>query len=159
MTFLNRINSASTGVYHFGVAQTLGSTPNAAGPRSVAATFNPNEGAFFTDLDINLPIGNLHYQPLIFGGDRSGNFTIELVRIPDVAAIYNAAYRDYSLSTPAQLAKMCTNVTVDCSTATHGQISIGNVTFKDVSGTAVDLGSASMDGILIQHLKIKTLGL
>lgn len=159
MTFLNRINSASTGVYHFGVAQLTGSTPNGAGPRTAAPTFNQNEGAFFTDLDLNLPIGNLHYQPVIFGGDSTGNFTIELVRIPNVAAVYNAAYRDYSSNTAAQLAKMCTNATADCSAATHGQISIGNVSFKDVSGARIDLGSASMDGILIQHLKIKTLGL
>ena len=159
MTFLNRINSASTGVYHFGVAQLAGSTPNGAGPRTAAPSFDPDEGAFFTDLDINLPIGNLHYQPLIFGGDSSGNFTIELVRIPNTPAVYNAAYRDYSLNTAPQLAKMCANTTVDCGAATHGQISIGNVSFKDVNGTRVDLGSASIDGVFIQHLKIRTLGL
>jgi len=159
MTFLNRINSAATGVYRFGVAQATNSSPNGAGPRTTAATFDPDEGAFFTDLDINLPIGNLHYQPVIFSGDSTGNFTIELVRIPNTTAVYNAAYRDYSSSTAAQLAKMCTATTVDCSAATHGEISIGNVSFKDVSGTAVDLGSASMTGVFIQHLKIKTLGL
>ncbi|MBI1450967.1 MULTISPECIES: hypothetical protein [Acinetobacter] len=63
--------------------------------------------------------------------------------------------------------------------ATHSSISIGSVTrdagsnmlkanrdqtstgvvFKNASGGAVNLGSAVIDGVLIQHLKIKTTGL
>ena len=64
-------------------------------------------------------------------------------------------------------------------TATHSSISIGSVNyetgtnrmranessnaigirFKDPNGTAKNLGSAVIDGVLIQHLKIKTTGL
>lgn len=63
--------------------------------------------------------------------------------------------------------------------ATHSSISIGSVTrdsttnmlkanrdtnatgvmFKSTSGASVNLGSAVIDGVLIQHLKIKTTGL
>lgn len=33
------------------------------------------------------------------------------------------------------------------------------ITFKDGAGTAVNLGSAAIDGVLIQHMKITTKGL
>lgn len=170
LTWLNRINSSATGVYRIGVAQLTASTPAGAGPRATAPAFDPDEGVFFTDLDINLPLGNLNYQPLIFTGDATGNFSIELVRIPNTAAVYTAAYRDYTGSA-ADLAKQCNNTTVNCggdptnatlalrAPATHGQITAGNISFKDTVGTTVNLGSASIDGIFFQHLKIKTLGL
>ena len=72
-----------------------------------------------------------------------------------------------------------TSVNYQGTNATHSSISIGSVTrdattnmlnanrdasatgivFKNTSGTAVNMGSAVIDGVLIQHLKIKTTGL
>ena len=70
-------------------------------------------------------------------------------------------------------------ITYQGNNATHSSISIGSVTrdptsnllkanrdvnatgvmFKNGAGTAVNLGSAAIDGVLIQHLKFKTTGL
>lgn len=163
----NRINSSPSGVYRFTVAQsgTAGLQQTTFPETNSSLAFNTTEGVWIKDMDFNMPVGHLHYQPIIFDNDSSGNMVIEVVRIPNVAAVYNYAYRNYSVADPGPLSpatKMCTNATLDCTNATHGQVWMGNITFKDASGNAandVDLGSALMDGIFIQHLKIKTLGL
>jgi len=162
MVWLNRINSSATGKYRFSVAQS--SQPAGAlngAPATAVPTFSNNEGFYITDMDINMVVGSLHYQPLIFGAAdaTTQNFQIEMVRLPNIAAIYNQHYRNYASSTPAELAKMCTNTTADCTGATHGEINMGKIEFKNPSGATVDLGSAKISGLMIQHLKIKTLGL
>jgi len=165
MVWLNRINSSATGKYRFSVAEST-QPAGAVGTSSVATatavpTFNNVEGFYITDMDINMVVGNLHYQPVIMGAADSStqNFKIEMVRLPNVAAIYNQVYRNYASSTPAELAKMCTNTTADCTSATHGEINFGKIEFKSPTGSTVDLGSAKISGLLIQHMKITTLGL
>lgn len=182
--WLNRINSSSTGVLRFGVG---GSNGTAALPETVALTFNASEGVWMTDLDINMPVGHLHYQPLIFDNDASGNLVIELVRIPNNVNVYNYAYRNYGLAgvdpaalntaTPGNpapqtgadstIAKMCTNATLDCTDATHGEARIADLEYRDNAG-AVIVGSrglagtpasVAVEGVFLQHLKIRTLGL
>ena len=169
IAWLNRINSSSTGVFRFSAAETnqpdCGVTPLACSNSTTntvstaAPTFNSVEGMYATDFDMNVVVGNLHYQPMIMGsvGDGSQNFQVEVVRIPNTAAVYNEFYRDYN--DPAQAYKMCTGTTVDCSRATHSELSIGKVEFKNRLGTTVDLGSAKYEGMMIQHLKLRTLGL
>ncbi len=162
--WLNRINSNSSGVLRFGVG---GYTGSGTVPETASRSFNANEGVWITDLDINMPVGHLHYQPLIFDNDANGNLIIEAVRIPNNSAIYNYAYRDYALSTAPQLAKMCTNATVDCADATHGEVRMGKLAFKNAAGTEIlgsrgaagTAASVSIEGIFLQHLKVKTLGL
>lgn len=161
MAWLNRINSSATGQYRFSVAQTNQPIGALDAPATAVPTFNNVEGFYVTDLDINMVVGTFHYQPLIFGAadTTSQNFQVELVRIPNAPGIYQKHYRDYSLTTAAEMAKMCTNTTADCAAATHGEINMGKVEFKSPSGVSVDLGSAKISGLLINHLKIKTLGL
>ena len=90
LTWLNRINSSPTGVYRLGVAQTGAIGTVGGGFETIAPTFDlgsptdpadKGEGVYFTDLDINLPWGNLHYQPIIFSSDATGNFAVELVSL------------------------------------------------------------------------------
>ena len=125
--------------------------------------FRDGEGITIEDLVINLPLGAPHYQSLVFGkadtGD--GNFYIELTRIPNSLAAYNAAYINYANAADVT-AKTCTSTTCGSTAvpATHGTISMGNVTFRDINGNnAVNLGSARIDGLFIQHLKLTTTGL
>ena len=173
IAWLNRINSAPTGVFRFSVAETAQPdcilTPTACSNSTTdsistaAPTFNSVEGMYATDFDMNVVVGNLHYQPLIMGSVGVGvgigpeNFQIELVRIPNNPDVYNKFYRDYD--DVSQEYKMCTGAKVDCSQATHSELSIGKVEFKNPAGVTVDLGSAKYEGLMIQHLKIRTLGL
>lgn len=188
--WLNRINSSNnttagqTSVMRFGVG---GATSNTTIPQVTVPTFNANEGVWVTDMDFNMPVGHLNYQPIIFDNDANGNLVIEVVRIRNLNTVYNYAYQNYGYASgtidpaaagtnhPAQniADKMCTRTTLDCADpnlaqhATHGQVHFGKIEFKDNAGTSI-LGSrgaagtqasAIIDGIFIQHLKIRTLGL
>lgn len=159
IAWLNRINSSDTGIFRFSVAQTTPSTPTTDTVSTDAPVFNTQEGMYARDFDMNMVVGTMHYQPLIVGsaGDGSQNFQIELVRLPNNPAIYNEHYRDYDDASQAY--KMCTSTTVDCSRATHSEMSIANVSFKNPAGVTVNLGSAIYEGMMIHHLKLKTLGL
>lgn len=168
VAWLNRINSSSTGAFRFSAAET--SQPAGANLTGVAAinsistaapTFNTVEGFYANDFDMNMVVGNLHYQPMIIGstGDGTQNFQVEVTRIPNTPAVYNAFYRDYSNNSAAELAKMCTSTTIDCSAATHSELRIGKVEFKSPTGATLDMGSGIYEGMMIQHLKIRTLGL
>lgn len=182
--WLNRINSNTTGVLRFGVG---GSNGTAALPETASLTFNINEGLWMTDLDINMPVGHLHYQPLIFDNDDRGNLVIELVRIPNNVNVYNYAYRNYGLvnvdpTTPdtsspgnpapmtgadSAVATMCTNATVDCTNATHGELRVADLEYRNSAGAVLEgsrgaagtSASVAVEGIFLQHLKIRTLGL
>ena len=161
----------------FGVG---GPASNTTIPQATPGAFNNNEGVWITDMDFNMPVGHLHYQPVIFDNDAAGNMVIEELRIPNNPTVYNYAYQNYGYAgvdpasagvnnpAPNVPAKMCTNTTLNCDDATHGQVSFGKVEFKDNAGASVlvknnlgtgALASAKIDGIFIQHLKIKTLGL
>lgn len=162
VAWLNRINSKTTGQFRFSAAesnQPAGAASTTNTVSTAAPTFQSAEGMYVTDFDINMIVGNLHYQPMIMGASdtTTQNFQIELVRIPNNPAVYNEFYRDYS--DPSQDYKACDGTKVDCSLATHGQLSIGKLEFKNALGTSVDLGSAKYDGLMVQHLKIRTLGL
>jgi hypothetical protein len=164
MVWLNRINSSATGKYRFTVAESAPGTLAGSGLSTAAPTFNNTEGFYITDMDINMVVGSLHYQPVIIGASNttSQNFQIELVRLPNVAAIYNKHYIDYTkydLNDPVEVAKMCTNTTADCTGATHSNINFGKVEFKNTAGTTVDLGSAALSGMMFHHMKIRTCGL
>ena len=106
-----------------------------------------------------------------------------------MASIYQQIYTDYSGTNSAYKGSTCNvqscgtastiaGVNYQGTTATHSSISIGTVgigsgnllnavntssavgvTFKDPSGNAVNLGSAAIDGLMIQHFKISTTGL
>ncbi|HEX5361981.1 MAG TPA: hypothetical protein VFW49_13005 [Fluviicoccus sp.] len=163
LVWLNRINSSATGKYRFSVAQSAPGTLNGSGLTTVAPTFNNTEGFYITDMDINMVVGSLHYQPVIIGAVQgSQNFQIELVRLPNIAAIYNKHYIDYTkydLGDATEVAKMCSNTTADCTGATHSNINFGKVEFKNTAGATVDLGSAAISGMMFHHLKIRTCGL
>lgn len=156
--WLNRINSNTTGVLRFGVG---GPASNVNLPETVLPVFNSSEGVRVTGLDINMTIGHLHYQPIIFDSQNNGNMVIEVVRIPNTAAVYNYAYQNYGLSgvdpaaasgtnpAPNIAAKMCTNATLDCADpaaaqqATHGQVSMARVEYFNNSGANVPICNSS----------------
>jgi|GEM_PF-6779753 len=151
-----RFNSLPTGVLRLSVGGT--GTTNAS-----YGQFDAYEGIYLQQLNVNLPLGNINYQPLILSSGAtvvSGNsyisptLSLELAQIPNTANVYNQFYINYDPSctvsgstctsgasntygnssgaiglTPA--AGMCSSgmgTTTACpSTATHGNISIGNV--------------------------------
>lgn len=155
--------------------------------RSYAPLFDQREGLYLYSPNINLVLGNM-YQPFIVGS-QGNNIILELTRIPNVPEIYNKIYTDYlsETSKAATLCNVAScgsqtttinNVKYQATTATHGSISIGSVAvnnhlleankstdatgvvFRGVDNAApVNLGSVTMDGILIQHLKFRTTGL
>lgn len=165
------------------VANPLLNTPAIDG--GIAPIFNSNEGLYLYNPHINLALGSV-YQPVVLGVAADGkNIVLEVTRIPNVAAVYNEIYTDYNDSNSA-IYKGATCSQFECGTTgsnaknpTHSSITIGDVgynastklimadtsatakgiTFKDGANSAVNLGSASIDGVLIQHLKITTKGL
>lgn len=174
LSWINRINSKNTSVMRFSVNQSSGTTSELSQglpvPATAAPGFTNSEGLYITDMDINMIVGVQHYQPVILDNasntndpattwDETKNFSIELVRIPNSPSIYGNFYRDYSGSA-SDLAKLCTNSTLDCTGATHSQIGMGNVKFVDPSNvTTANLGSTLIEGLMIQHLKITTTGI
>ena len=165
------------------VAQGLLTTP--ALNATTAPVFDSTEGVYIYNLNSNLVLGSL-YQPLILGTDGT-NFSLELARIPNKADIYNKIYTDYDNPASTIYSGSTCNV-YQCGaspiagyqglSATHSSITIGstlydpakNLVTADKSATAVgvsfgrgasavNLGSAAIDGMLIQHMKITTKGL
>ncbi|RKG52675.1 hypothetical protein D7V64_08805 [Acinetobacter cumulans] len=74
----------------------------------------------------------------------------------------NGTTKDYQGTNATHSSIAIGSVTRDTSTnmlkANRDQASTG-IVFKNAAGTAINLGSAAIDGVLIQHLKIKTTGL
>ncbi|MCG8394350.1 MAG: hypothetical protein MI745_14825 [Pseudomonadales bacterium] len=70
------------------VADTLHNVPD----------FDDNEGLYFKNVDAFLPLGTLHYQAITLNavrdgsGNATGDFVIELTRIPNTPEIYNHFY-------------------------------------------------------------------
>ncbi len=163
------------------------STPSITG--EIAPTFNSKDGLFLYNPNINLVFGSLNQPLIFNVAADGTNFSLELTRIPNVASVYNQIYTDYNNDYPGTYSGSTCNVTscgtastvggttYQGSSATHSSIGIGSVsinnglmravtdstaigvTMKDASGNATNLGSAVIDGMLIQHLKISTTGL
>lgn len=165
---------------------------------TAAPTFDPNEGLFLYNPNINLVLGTL-YQPLVVSSDGR-NFTLELARIPNKAEIYQKIYTDYSNpNSTVYLGSTCNvhqcgknGITgYQGNDATHSSITIGSTIYTSQNNTLSaykgadsigvsfgprtpitpspnqnapttgfnNLGSAVIDGMLIQHLSITTKGL
>ena len=177
---------------------------------ALAPIFNPNEGLYLYSPNINLVLGNMN-QPFVFGSEGN-NIILEVTRIPNVPAIYNTIYQNYTNVNAGKQIVFEDKVTgtvgpnlgdsvwqgstcnvYSCGNefmanngtsqyqgrnATHSSVAIGSVerlpgnllnaqrennstgiVFKDRNGVGVNLGSVAIDGVLIQHLKIKTTGL
>lgn len=69
--------------------------------RGELPTFTNREGLYFRDVQAYLPLGQLHYQALVFDDSQpgnsgmvttNGNISIELTRIPNVTDVYNDFY-------------------------------------------------------------------
>lgn len=68
--------------------------------RGVIPTFTAQEGLYFRDVQTYLPLGQLHYQALVFddnqvgssGGVGNGNIAIEVTPIPNVPNVYQDFY-------------------------------------------------------------------
>ncbi len=144
-----------------------------------------NEGVYIQNLDVNLPIGQLHYQPLTVRKGAGSNLVFELMRIPNNPAVYRRFYgsgadnviggtitpnpNNTTFVAPVagteKYNALCTSTF--CGTpnlpATHGSVSVGNITFRSAGATSttgnVDVGSVNVSGLLINHLKLTTTGL
>lgn len=163
-----RINSQSTGVLRLSV----GGAPAATTPNNYGQ-FDPYEGVYIQNLDYNMPLGNIGYQPLILSSGATTSATnancasgvvcptiaLELAQIPNIANVYNNFYINYDPACTVSgttctsaagntygnptgavgltpVAGMCSSgyTAASCpSTATHGNISIGNV-YVNTSG-------------------------
>lgn len=69
--------------------------------RGVAPDFSDEEGLYFMNVQAYLPLGQLHYQALVFDDTQpgstgatttNGNISIEVTRIPNVANVYKDFY-------------------------------------------------------------------
>lgn len=139
----NRISMPSSSALRFSVAQSSHPAGADADPVTAAPTFDANEGIYLYGLNIDMPIGALHYQPLIVDNDPSSprNFLIELVRLPNQANVYTDFYDGDH----------------------HGSLTVSslksNTSAGSVATNGVDYGAITISDVLIQHLSIKTLGL
>lgn len=113
ITGLLRLNSGATGGLRLSAAGVTGATDptyaavaNSTDPTkarygalsvSGAPEFNTQEGMYFQNFDINLPLGQLGYQPLVVyaGGEYGNDLILELARIPNNPAAYNQYYVNY----------------------------------------------------------------
>lgn len=127
-----------------------------------APGFAANEGLFLYSPNINLPLGSLQ-QPLTFGVAPDGrNLVLEVARIPNKAAAYNAIYTNYGggLGSAAFTGSTC-NV-YQCGTsaiagyqgsnATHGSISIGTTVYNPATNTLTGYKGADAAGVSFGNL-------
>lgn len=128
--------------------------------------FSVNEGVFFKNADALVPLGQMHYQTIIFddaqpgasggtpllAGDADtlgGNFKMELSQIPNVANVYNDFY-----SAPATCG---TYAASECGyqrtgrparyNETHGYVRFGQSGTLNDSGTQAQKTADTTDGI------------
>ncbi len=141
LTGVLRMNSQNAGVLRLGVSQ-----PGGIGK------FDDYEGLYLQNLDINLPLGRLNFQPLVLSAVNnsatSANVTLELGRIPNASAAYNQFYINYGTTNPTDggdsssgglkpsdqgvNAGICSsNFCAD--TASHGTIKAGDVYINDTA--------------------------
>ena len=92
-----RFNSSRAGTSAAASSMLRLSVEGASGATTIGV-FDSNEGVFIPQLNINLPLGNVNYQPLMLtSGVVSGNPTIslELAQIPNAPNVYNQFYVNY----------------------------------------------------------------
>ncbi|HCT41081.1 MAG TPA: hypothetical protein DF427_07925 [Moraxellaceae bacterium] len=154
--------------------------------RNNVPDFNDTEGLYFKNVDAFLPLGQLNYQTMVFRSAPAldGNFILELTAIPNVAAVYNSFYcgTNTCATTTFQGGKVGSTGAILTSDVvnsvanpeTHGYVRWGTTSgaapvegsadttngiyFKDNAGTAVNIGRAKIEGMMIQQLKLTSLG-
>lgn len=98
VTFALVYDSALSGNWRFGVEQANGSTNTNV---TTVPSFDQQEGMYFKNVNAYLPLGHLNDQAIVFNAagvtttnspSGSGNFTVELTRVPNVANAYNDIY-------------------------------------------------------------------
>lgn len=114
---------------------------------------------------------------------ENGNYVIELTRIPNTTNVYNYIYCGTTGSAaPASCTTDANGYITNPNPDTHGYVRWGNwadpastpgttatslptatstangIYFQDGAGAVTNLGTARVEGLLIQHLKISTLG-
>lgn len=142
--------SALSGDFRFSVAQTLAS-PDL--PETVPA-FDANEGLHFRNVDAYLPLGRLHHQAIVLdSAGTSGNFVIELTRLPNIANVYNDYYGD---PTAAGYVRWGDFAAAE-PTANDTTNGIYFVPPTAVGGPTINIGRSRVEGLQVQHLKITTL--
>ena len=135
-----------------------------------APSFDPNEGIFLYNPNINLVLGNI-YQPLTFGTDGK-NITLEIARIPNKESIYKQVYSAYAGATgaltPTQIAeyKGSTCNIYQCGTssvsgyqgsnATHSSITIGSTVYDAATNSIKAYDGLSAVGISFGALQDNT---
>jgi len=126
LTGVVRLNSQKNGVLRVSTAES-GATP-------AIGVFDPYDGIYIQNLDVNLTIGALNFQPLIISSTgQLGQVTLELARIPDVATAYKKFYVDYTGADPTYLSPtsgMCYSGGCPIG-ATHSNITAGDVYVND----------------------------
>lgn len=185
-TFGITYQSALSGDFRFSVRQTA----NSPDLLHVVPDFDNNEGMYFKNVDAFLPLGVLHYQTINFdavrdgGGNATGDFIIELTRIPDVPAIYNHFYCG-SGTDPAPTTCVDGNGMITSpNEETRGYVRWGDFSNFDANGPSglpglndvtngiyfvspsetpvpsdvTNIGISRIEGMRIHHLKITTLG-
>ncbi|WP_303761706.1 hypothetical protein [Alcanivorax jadensis] len=98
-TFAMLYHSYLQGDFRFSVAQhdndNNPGTPSSFASDTIgqAPRFGNNEGLHFRNVDAFLPLGQLYYQALVLNAvGNSGNFSLELTRIPNNPTVYNRYY-------------------------------------------------------------------
>lgn len=166
-TFGFTYQSALSGDFRFSVNQ-ASDTNAVAGQLYTVPDFTDTEGLYFKNVDAFLPMGRLNSQALTLAATpaKDGNFAIELTRIPTAAAAYNDIYCG-----AATCSLDASNAIASPNAMTHGYVRWGTTSnsisstatndgiyFSSPAGSVVNLGNSRIEGMLIQHMKITTLG-
>lgn len=155
--------------------------------------FEDNEGMYFKNVDAFLPLGVLHYQAITLDavrdgpdntGNATGNFVIELTRIPNIPEIYNHFYcgngspdpngcdtdedgvldsinedtRGYVRWGDFDGVNIATGAGLPNATATDNGIYFVNPTPQSGVDPVTNIGISRIEGMRIHHMKITTLG-
>lgn len=177
--------SALSGDFRFSVRQTGGSPDTLHN----VPDFDDDEGMYFKNVDAFLPLGVLHYQTLTLdavrdgSGDATGNFVIELTRIPNIPQVYNHFYCG-DVGNTGNCALSADGSIANPNEDTRGYVRWGNFDNDDinlatlpgandptngiyfVSPTSAtpaptdvtNIGISRIEGMRIHHMKITTLG-
>lgn len=176
--------SALSGDFRFSVRQK--DTGALADTLHNVPDFDDAEGMYFKNVDAFLPLGVLHYQALTLdavrdgSGSATGDFVIELTRIPDIPEVYNNFYcgdvgntgdcalnSDGSIANPNEDTRgyvrwgnfdsvnIATGAGLPSATATDNGIYFVN---PSAATPVTNLGVSRIEGMRIHHMKITTLG-
>lgn len=173
--------SALSGDFRFSVAQTSNS-PNLL---HEPPNFTDGEGLHFKNVDAFFPMGTLHYQFFTLNSTpaNDGNFVIDLSPIPDAANAYNDFYCGNAGGCAtnfftADFFGVGQTVISSPNPETHGYVRWGDtagatygvggtgtgngIFFRQPAasgGVVNNIGWAALEGVLIQSLKLTTLGI